>query len=129
MSSFTDVLREYTSWLTSIRWVKAILPYHLIFLFGGVGLLLVSDLITFVGGYQPIVFTAGHYGYFLGIILTLATSRRKYVSYAMWAYAVIVLFPFKYLSPYQLVEALIYVTLGYWLLKHETGGRGNGRPA
>jgi hypothetical protein len=129
MSSFNNVLREYTNWLTSIRWVKAILPFHLIFLFGGVILLFVSDLITFVGGYQPLVYTAGHYGYFLGIILTLATSGRKYVSFAMWAYAVIVLFPFKYLSPYQLVEALIYVILGYWLLKHEAGGRSDGRPA
>jgi hypothetical protein len=129
MSSFTNVLREYTSWLTSIRWVKAILPFHLIFLYGGVGLLLVSKFISYGGGYQPLVFTAGHYAYFLGIILTLATSDRKNVSFAMWAYAVVVLFPFTYLTPYQLVEALIYVILGYWLLKHESGGRGDGRPA
>jgi hypothetical protein len=120
MTAFTNVLREYTSWLTSIRWMNAILPFHLYLLFGGVGLLLWSDLVTLTGAYQPLVYTIGHYAYFLGIILSLAAPGRKFIPFAMWAYVIILLFPFKYFSLYQLIEAIVYLMLGYWLLKYQT---------
>jgi hypothetical protein len=119
LRAFSNVLREYTAWLTSVRWVNAILPLHVYILFGGVGLLLISDLISIIGTYQLIVYTIGHYAYFLGMILTLATKDRKFVAYAMWAYVIILLFPFRYFSLYQLIEAFIYLILGYWLLKYE----------
>jgi hypothetical protein len=119
LRAFSNVLREYTAWLTSIRWVSVILPLHVYILFGGVGLLLISDLISIIGTYQLIVYTIGHYAYFLGMILTLATKDKKYVAYAMWAYVIILLFPFRYFSLYQLIEAFIYLMLGYWLLKYE----------
>jgi hypothetical protein len=121
MRQFSIVLREYTNWLTSIRWVNVIMPFHLYIMFGGVGLLFLSDLLILMGYYQTFVYTIGHYAFFLGIILSLATPDKKYIPYVMWAYVIVLLFPFKYFSLYQIIESFIYIVLGYWFLKYEAG--------
>ena len=120
MKQFSNVLREYSGWLTSFRIVNFMLPYHLYILFGGVGLLFLNDLLSkFFDNYITAFFILGHYAFFVGIFLTLAASLKKYLPYAAWGYVICILFPFSYFTLYQIIEAIIYIYLGYVFFKYE----------
>ncbi|WP_127587707.1 hypothetical protein [Paenibacillus koleovorans] len=120
MKQFSAVIREYTIWLTSFRIVRLALPYHLYILFGGLGLLLIYDvLIHQFRTFWPILHTLGHYAFFAGLFLTLAAPAKKYMPYALWGYVFYILFPFKSFTLYQVCESALYVYLGFWIFKYE----------
>lgn len=57
MIQFKNVLREYTAWLNSFRLINLIQPYHLIILFGGVGVLFLYDLLALFRKYFSLLYT------------------------------------------------------------------------
>jgi hypothetical protein len=120
MKQFSNVLHEYSVWLTSFRIVNLVLPYHQYILFGG----LVSSFFNYLlvhafHYYISFFYTLGHYAFFAGIFLTLAAPVKKHLPYAMWGYVFFILFPFKSFSLYQVIEAVVYVYLGYAFFKYE----------
>lgn len=120
MKQFSNILREYTTWLTSFRIANLLMPFHLHILFGGVGLLfLYKVILTQFHKYWNIFFTVGHYAFWAGVFLTLAAPNKKYLPYALWGYVFYTLFPFRTFSLYQVCESALYIFLGYWLFKYE----------
>ncbi|MDF2925781.1 MAG: hypothetical protein K0R57_4695 [Paenibacillaceae bacterium] len=119
MKQFSNVMKEYAIWVHSYRLVQVLLPFYLYILFGGLGSLLLYDVLLQLRKYVSILFTVGHYAFFLGIFLTLAAPNKKYLPYALWGYAFFILFPFRTFSLYQVIEAALYIVIGYWFMKYE----------
>lgn len=121
MLQFQALRQAYQSWIASYSLLRRLLPYHYHFLFGGLGLLFIQRLLLNMYFFKlnGILFPLGHYGFIAGIWLTLAAEDRKYLCYALWAYAFCVLFPFNVLSLYMLLEAALYGGAGYLLKKYD----------
>ncbi|MGG1311407.1 MULTISPECIES: hypothetical protein [Cohnella] len=120
MNQFANVIREYTLWARSFRAVNLLLPFHLYLLFGGVGVLLLNDILIQSGVYWSwFLYPIGHYAFFAGIFLTLAAENKKYLPYALWGYVFYVLFPFQSFTLYQIIESAIYIAAGYFFMKFE----------
>lgn len=124
MRQFASVVRELRAWLGSYSWVRAVFPYHLHLLFGGVGILFLYELLLQIvsfSGYSTIdtlfnkipLYVLGYYGFFAGIWLTLVSMNVKYLSYGLWAYAFVQLFPFEFLGLHTIVSTLLYVLFGW----------------
>lgn len=119
MKQFANVIREYTIWVRSFRIVNVLLPYHLYILFGGLGVLLLNDILIQLDAYISLLYPIGYYSFLAGIFLTLAAEHKKYLPYALWGYVFDVLFPFKSFSLYQIIESVIYIAAGYHFMKFE----------
>lgn len=120
MQAFAAVLREYRTWLTSFRIVNMLMPFHLYILFGGIGAQFLYQILARFWVFYSIINTIGHYAFFAGVFLTLAShTNKKYLPYALWAHVFVVLFPFRSFSLYQVIESVIYILLGYWFMKFE----------
>lgn len=129
MKQFSNVIREYTLWMHSFRTVMKLLPYHLYFLFGGLGALFLFELFYQARKYYVSLYTIGHYGFFVGIFLTLAAPNKKYLPYAMWGYVLYILYSHKGMTLYYIIESMIYILFGYWFMKYEATQEHNGRSA
>lgn len=128
MQQFAVVVREIRKLLTSFKLVNQLLPYHLHILFGGLGVLFLEDLLYRTASFSsyntlntifydiPLHLIA-HYGFFVGIWFTLISPNIKYLPYAFWGYAFVVLFPFEGLGLFELVRAAIYAGAGYALFR------------
>jgi hypothetical protein len=124
MQQFAVVVKEIRTFLTSFKIVNLALPFHLHLLFGGLGLLLVEELLLKITSYSssdtlytlfydiPIHLIA-YYGFFVGLWLTLISKDVKYLPYGLWGYAFLALFPFENLGLDDIVKAVIYGVAGY----------------
>lgn len=119
MKQFSNVLKEYGDWIHSIKWLALLLPYHLYILFGGIGGLFLYQLLVEADHYFPTLWTLSHYAFFLGVWLTLAAPVKRYLPYALWAYALYVLVPFHSFSLFELIEIVLYAAFGYWFFRYE----------
>ncbi|GAB6992328.1 hypothetical protein [Paenibacillus pini] len=129
MQQFSIVLRELRKWYELFRWYPVLASYELILLFGGLGVLFLEALLYAVlpgSSYHAldIMFNViplgiiAHYAFWVGAWLTLASSNIKYLPYALWINALLILFPFRSFSLGTLVSALVYAVLGYLLFKY-----------
>ncbi len=128
MQQFAVVVKEIRTFLTTFKIVKLALPYHLHILFGGLGLLFLEDLLYRTASYSnydtmnllfydiPLHLIA-YYGFFAGIWLTLIAKGVKYLPYALWGYAFVILFPFQSLGIFEFVRAAVYIAGGYAMFK------------
>ncbi|MFC5470139.1 hypothetical protein ACFPPD_15635 [Cohnella suwonensis] len=132
MQQFAVVVRELRTLLASFRIVKLILPYHLHILLGGLGIqflykILLNNVST-LDGYNTLdtifndipLYLIAYYGFFVGAWLTLVSRNVKYLSYSLWGYAFVILFPFENLRLFDLVHAAIYVAGGYGIFRYLT---------
>lgn len=129
MQQFAVVVRELRIFLASFKLVKLVFPYHLHILFGGIGLLFLEDLLYRTASFSsyntlnllfydiPLHLIA-YYGFFVGIWLTLISANVKYLPYALWGYAFIILFPFQSLGLFEIVRAAVYGAGGYALFRY-----------
>lgn len=126
MRQFAVVVRELRTWFASLPFVKFLMPYHLILLFGGVGLLFLEELLYKIISYSsydtlfydiPLHLLA-YYSFFVGAWLTLISKDVKFLPYGMWAYAFVALFPFQNLYLGHIVTAVIYAVGGYFLFRY-----------
>src|SRR5690554_6800455 len=110
MEQFSKVLQELRIWLHANKWIKPLIPFRLILLFGGLGVKLFYEIIFYAVPYRFDVFhrflsntyyevpisTLVDFSYLLGLWLTLISKDIKLVAYALWAVAFIRLYPFTY---------------------------------
>lgn len=129
MQQFAVVVRELRTFLTSFKLVNLVFPYHLHLLFGGLGLLFLEELLyrnASFSSYDTLnllfydipLHLIAYYGFFIGIWLTLISVNVKYLPYALWGYAFVVLFPFQGLGIFELVKAAVYAGGGYALFRY-----------
>lgn len=126
MQQFAVVIKEIRTFLTSFKLVKLLLPYHLHILFGGLAVLFLEELLarteisyrTFSTLFYDIpLHLIAYYGFFVGVWLTLISNNIKLLSYGLWGYAFLALFPFEYLGLGNFVQAAIYAIGGYLLFR------------
>lgn len=60
----------------------------------------------------------GYFGFLFGGICCLVSEDIKWVPYGLWAYAVLAVFPFTYLSIFSVIRALIWAYMGLALMKY-----------
>lgn len=129
MKAFDSVVRELRKWLNSFPLVRALLPYHLHLLFGGVGVLFLYELLLQTVSYSSYdtihtlfhkvpLYAIGYYGFFAGAWLTLISWNVKYLPYGLWAFAFVELFPFEYLVLINFVRAALYIAAGFALMRY-----------
>lgn len=122
------VVRELRKLLRSFPLVGLVLPFHLYLMFGGLGLIFLSQLLWETLPFSSFntldllfndipLYALGYYGFFLGAWLTLVADDGRLLPYGLWGYAFVVLFPFDNLSVMEIVRAAIYVALGYFAFR------------
>lgn len=133
MKQFAVVLQELRKWFESFKWYQRIWPYALHFLFGGLGYLYVCSIITnlfpdinykitlFLFNTIPTLALAQQ-SFMLGIWLTLISKQVRYLPYALWLKAALILFPFTSMSLSGLIPSAVYIFLGYLLYRFTKSG-------
>ncbi|MFC5407399.1 hypothetical protein [Cohnella soli] len=136
MQQFAVVVRELRTLLASFKFVKLIQPYHLHILLGGLGIQFLYKIllnnVTTLNGFNTLdtifndipLYLIAYYGFFVGAWLTLISRDVKILSYALWGYAFVILFPFEHLRLFDLVHAAIYVAAGYGIFRYLTTTQG-----
>lgn len=127
MRKFGDVRAALAGWLTSMAWVRAILPYHLHLMFGGLGLMLLFSLMLAYGSYVHVLFllsTIGYWLFVLGALLTLITPNVRMLAYGLWAYVLVFLFPFQTFGFAALLRAVLFAAAGFLVFRYAAAERG-----
>ncbi len=115
MDQLVAVVREFKKLVLSIPVIQQLMPFSYILMFGGLITLAVNSVLL----HWSIIFAIGHYAFFLGAWLTLASGQYKLFPYALWAYALWVLYPFNHLSVYEVTETVLYILLGAGVLRFD----------
>jgi hypothetical protein len=113
MDQFVRVLKEFQNWGNSVPMIRPLIPFHQYVIFSGLAVLSLN--VIFIH-YLP-VFTLGHYLFFLGAWLTLMSGNYRLLPYALWGYALYVLYPFSKFTFYEITEGILYGVLGYLSLR------------
>ncbi|BBI31437.1 hypothetical protein [Cohnella abietis] len=133
MEQFAVVVKEIRKFLASFRIVRQLMPFHLHIIFGGLGILLLQELLVRTDinykTYNTLFYDIplhwiAFYGFFVGGWLTLISKNVKYLPYALWGYAFLALFPFEYLGLYNFLQAAIYGVAGYALFRYTATSHG-----
>ena len=100
---------------------KVLLPLDAIFLFGGVGIMIVNQFVS-VG---TLLYPIGYYLFFMGVLLAVANYRLNFLYMGFLSYGalgalrlVYGLFKYKYLNYDALIIILIFGGLGFLLFKN-----------
>lgn len=129
MQQFSVVLQETRKWFQSFRLYGVLAPFELYLLFGGLGIQFLNELlysifpITSYHALNVIFYTiplstVAHYAFWVGAWLTLVSANVKYLPYALWMNAFLILFPFTRIGLSGLISALVYVLMGYMLFRY-----------
>nr|WP_280521259.1 hypothetical protein [Paenibacillus mangrovi] len=126
-------MQETRKWFQSFRLYGILAPIELHLLFGALGVQFLYDLLISILPYSsnhvlsfifhtiPLLVIA-QYAFWVGAWLTLVSSNVKYLPYALWINAFIILFPFGFGG---LISALVYALLGYVLFKYSASSYAN----
>ncbi|WP_195572575.1 hypothetical protein [Paenibacillus sp. 1001270B_150601_E10] len=126
MQQFSNVLREYRKWILAIPFVNVIIPFALYILFGSIAVDFLCKLILTIfpriygyGIYSmiSILDSLAYFGFWIGFWLVLATKEMKLAPYALFATVFVTIFPFTSFSLFTVLKAVIFIWLGYQLLK------------
>ncbi len=122
MGQFVAVIREFRNWVNSIPVLSLIMPFHYYLMFAGLVVMTVNSFFF----HWSVVYAIGHYTFFTGAWLTLASGQYRLFPFALWGYGLYHLFPLKFLSIYDVSELILYGFLGYGVLKLDAylAGRG-----
>jgi len=122
MKQFENVVNSLQEWLTSIPLINKMVPFAQQILIVSLALSAVYQLIALVSfnvaRFLVIFTTLGHYGFLLGFWLVLISPMKKWTPYALFAKALLILFPFTYFSINNALVFAMYIFFGYWLLKY-----------
>ncbi|MGN7360783.1 hypothetical protein ACTHPF_24530 [Paenibacillus sp. SAF-054] len=129
MQQFSAVLQETRKWFQSFRLYGVLAPFELHLLFGALGIQFLYELLMAILPYSSyhtlhVIFSTipllviAHYAFWVGAWLTLVSGNVKYLPYALWIHAFLTLFPFNNIGLGSLVNALVYVGLGYALFRY-----------
>lgn len=129
MQRFTDVRQALRHWYESFGWYSLVRPYEIHAMFGGLAVLLLKAILYELLSYKSyhgldVLFytiplaSLAYVVFLLGAWLSLASSNVSYVPYALWAYALICLFPFTHMSLSSLIVPVVYAVLGYAVFRY-----------
>lgn len=129
MQQFWVVLQELRKWFESFGWYRQLRKYDMQLLFGGLGVGFLYEILYLILPYQstsglitlfytiPLLALA-HQAFLLGAWLTLTSGNIKYLPYALWLEAVLIIFPFSHITLSGLIPAAVYALLGYFVFKY-----------
>ncbi|MDR0268537.1 hypothetical protein [Paenibacillus sp.] len=129
MQQFAVVLNETRKWFNSFKWFGVLAPFELHLLFGALGIQFLHGLLRAIlpiSSYHSLniifytipLLVIAHYAFWIGAWMTLVSSNVKYLPYALWINAFVILFPFTNIGLGGLVNALMYVGFGYALFRY-----------
>ncbi|GIP28114.1 hypothetical protein J23TS9_32440 [Paenibacillus sp. J23TS9] len=136
MQQFSVVLQETRKWFQSFRLYGVLAPFELHLLFGALGIQFLHELLYAILPYSshhalnvifvtiPLLLIA-LYAFWIGAWMTLVSGNVKYLPYALWINAFVILFPFNNIGLGGLVGALVYVGLGYVLFRYTASAYAN----
>nr|WP_237391952.1 hypothetical protein [Paenibacillus dendrobii] len=122
-------MQETRKWFQSFRLYGVLAPFELHLLFGALGIQFLHKLLIAIlpiSSYHALsvifvtipLLVIAHYAFWIGAWLTLVSSNVKYLPYALWINAFIILFPFTSIGLSGLVKVLVYVGMGYVLFRY-----------
>lgn len=130
MQQFSIALNETRKWFQSFKWFSFLQAFELPLLFGGLGIVFLRELFYLILPYQAnralnIIFytiplqSLAYHAFLIGAWTVLVSTKNvKYLPYALWGYAIYILFPFTSISLSTLISAGVYVLLGYGVFKY-----------
>lgn len=126
MNTYQNISNELKAFFSNHPIFKVLLPIDMIFLFGGVGLLILSHFVSL----GSLVYGVAYWAFILGLVLTYANLNEKYLYIGLFCYAalkaLIVITNLKYFSSYYstLLDCIVFGWLGYLVFKHNSVHKG-----
>jgi len=129
MQQFSNVIRELEKWFQGFKWYSMLRTLEMQLLFGGLGIVFIREFLYLVLPYKSykalnVIFytiplqSLAYHAFLLGAWLTLASKNVKYLPYALWGYAIYILFPFTSISLSSIIAAGVYAVLGYGVFRY-----------
>ncbi|WP_068615959.1 hypothetical protein [Paenibacillus tuaregi] len=129
MQQFTVLTRELRKWLELFKWYHQLRKYDMHLVFGGLGIGFLYELLVWLLPYSSQsglhflfysipLFTLSHWAFLLGAWIMLTTDNIKYLPYGLWLKALLLFFPFTYISLSGLIPVAVYAVLGYFLFRY-----------
>jgi hypothetical protein len=125
LNNSENLRNELKKFLSSIKILNVLINFDLLFIFGGVAILIINDFISL----GNLIYTLGYYAFFLGVLFTYANRNYKFLYEGLFAYAAynLLLFlqasifsTYRIFSFYDLATCLIFGFLGFLTFKHSS---------
>lgn len=133
MNTYINISSELKAYFSKHPIFRILLPLHMVFLFGGVGLLLINNFAS-IGNFLSAL---AYYAFLLGLLLSYASLNQKNLYIGMFIYSVMNLYyffrsiiKFKYVNFNSLFSLIIFGGLAYLIFKHasiSSSGANKGR--
>lgn len=125
MNTYSNISRELKDYFSSHRIFRILLPLDRVFLFGGLGLLVLNYFVS-IGS---LLSALAYYGFLLGLLLVYANCKQKDLYIGMFIYAATKLYSFlknaiftkyRYVNYSAFLACLIFAGLGYLVYKRDS---------
>lgn len=125
MNTYSNISNELKSYFSSNPIFRILLPLHMIFLFGGVGLLVIN-IFASIGNFLSAI---AYYSFLLGLLLAYANYKQRDLYIGMFIYAALQLYNFlkyaifasyRFVDFRSLIAFIIFAGLGYLLFKKDS---------
>lgn len=122
MNEYINISAELKAFFIKKKILKGLLPLDLLFVFGGILLLLVNCF-TSMGG---LIYALGYYGFIFGILLTYANFNQRYLFLGLISYGLIEAISFlrfalfetyRSIDYFALISSIIFFGLGYLVFR------------
>jgi hypothetical protein len=126
MNTYRNISNELKAYFSTNAFMKVLLPIDVVFLFGGLAIILLNFLgIIFVGGF---FFHLGYYAFLLGLLLAYANYHQMFLYVGFFGYGVLAFIEFFWygIKKYgfwdfgTLLTAAVFLFLGYLVFRHST---------
>ncbi len=87
MNTYNNISSELKSYLAGKPIFKVLLPIDMVFLFGGLIIMLLSNV--FGINFGGLVSSIAYWGFILGLVLTFANLHDQFLYIGMWCYGAI----------------------------------------
>lgn len=123
MNTYNNISSELKAYFSSNSIFKILLPIDMVFLFGGLIILALSNVIGI--NFGGLVGSIAYWAFILGIVLTIANLHDQFLFIGLWCYAAINLIDFfktlfssyPYFSWNNLFALAIFGGLGYLVFR------------
>ena len=129
MSTYKNISSELRGFFSNHPVFRLLLPLDMIFLFGGLGLIILNYLVS-VGG---LLSALSYYGFLFGLLLAYTNFNQKFLYLGFFIYAgteafsvikYAIFYQYRFLDFYSLVTCLVFGGLGYLVFKYNNSYAG-----
>lgn len=125
MNTYRNVSNELKAFFSANSIFKILLPIDVVFLFGGLGVIVLNHLNFILGG--NFFSTIGWYGFILGLLLAYANFHQMYLYVGFFAYGALQFINFVWYGIkngswgfYAIFTSALFLGLGYLIFKRNT---------